>query len=60
MKKKVAYIEPDDYFPKKLRKKYKLGEYAEDCGGNEFVICPPTIRDDKEDKEDKEDKKEEK
>ena len=27
---KVAYVEPDDYFPKALRKKYKLGEYAED------------------------------
>jgi type I restriction enzyme M protein len=28
--KKVAYIEPDDYFPEELRKKYKLGEYAEE------------------------------
>lgn len=27
--KKVAYKEPDDYFPKEIRKKYKLGEYAE-------------------------------
>lgn len=26
---KVAYIEPADYIPKKLRKEYKLGEYAE-------------------------------
>ena len=29
MKKKVVYIEPADYFPEELRKKYKLGEYAE-------------------------------
>ena len=28
-KKKVVYSEPADYFPKELRKKYKLGEYAE-------------------------------
>lgn len=27
--KKVGYSEPVDYFPKELRKKYKLGEYAE-------------------------------
>ena len=26
---KVAYVEPDDYFPKETRKKYKLGEFAE-------------------------------
>lgn len=26
---RIAYAEPDDYFPKDLRKKYKLGEYAE-------------------------------
>ena len=30
MKKKIVYAEPADYFPKELRKKYKLGEYAED------------------------------
>ena len=29
MKKKVVYVEPADYFPKELRKKYKLGEYAD-------------------------------
>ena len=29
MKKKIVYAEPTDYFPKELRKKYKLGEYAE-------------------------------
>ena len=27
--KKVAYIEPLDYFPKEIRKEYKLGEFAE-------------------------------
>lgn len=26
---KVAYKEPADYFPKEIRKKYKLGEYEE-------------------------------
>lgn len=29
MKKKIVYAEPADYFPKELRKKYKIGEYAE-------------------------------
>ena len=29
MKKKEVYVEPADYFPKELRKKYKLGEYAD-------------------------------
>ena len=28
---KVAYAEPDDYFPKEIRKEFKLGEYAEDA-----------------------------
>ena len=27
--KKIKYIEPADYFPKNIRKKHKLGEYAE-------------------------------
>ena len=27
--KKVVYVEPADYIPKDLRKKHKLGEYAE-------------------------------
>lgn len=27
--KKVKYIEPAEYIPKELRKKYGLGEYAE-------------------------------
>ena len=26
---KIVYVEPADYFPESLRKKYKLGEYAE-------------------------------
>ena len=26
---KVKYTEPDDYFPKSVRKKNKIGEYAE-------------------------------
>ena len=25
--KKLGYVEPVDYFPKDIRKKYKLGEY---------------------------------
>ena len=29
MKKKIGHAEPADYFPKEIRKKYKLGEYAE-------------------------------
>ena len=29
MAKKITYSEPADYFPKELRKKYKLGEFAE-------------------------------
>ena len=27
--KNAKYIEPDDYIPKDIRKKYKLGEFAE-------------------------------
>ena len=26
--KKIGYVEPADYFPKELRKKHKIGEYA--------------------------------
>ena len=26
----IVYVEPEDYFPKEIRAKYKLGEYAED------------------------------
>lgn len=29
MKKKIVYVEPTDYFPREIRKKYKLGEFAE-------------------------------
>ena len=29
MIKKIVYAEPADYIPEDLRKKYKLGEYAE-------------------------------
>ena len=25
----ITYLEPAEYFPEELRKKYKLGEYAE-------------------------------
>lgn len=27
--KKIVYAEPADYFPKEIREKYKLGEFAE-------------------------------
>ena len=27
--KEIKYSEPADYFPKEIRKKYRLGEYAE-------------------------------
>ena len=26
---KIKYVEPADYFPKEIREKYGLGEYAE-------------------------------
>lgn len=29
MKKKLEYVEPADYFPKSLRKEFKVGEFAE-------------------------------
>ena len=29
MKKRTVYQEPTDYFPKEIRKKLKIGEYAE-------------------------------
>lgn len=28
--KKLTYVEPDDYFPKEIRKKTGLGEYAKE------------------------------
>ena len=27
---KITYVEPIDYFPEEIRKKYKLGEYYEE------------------------------
>lgn len=27
-KREIVYVEPADYFPKEIRKKYKIGEYA--------------------------------
>lgn len=39
-KKKVAYAEPDDFFPKEIRKKYKLGEYAEDAKTTKKTTTP--------------------
>ena len=29
MTKKIYYSEPADYFPKSIRKEFKIGEYAE-------------------------------
>lgn len=37
MEKKIVYVEPADYIPKDLRKKYKLGEYAEPQEGTTKV-----------------------
>lgn len=28
--KDIVYVEPADFFPKELREKYKIGEFAED------------------------------
>jgi hypothetical protein len=49
MKKKVWYVEPADYFPKELRKKYKLGEYSEmnithDNAQKETELSQPTVQ----------------
>ncbi|MBQ9047023.1 MAG: hypothetical protein IJ120_03885 [Solobacterium sp.] len=30
VRKRMGYVEPENYFPKEIRKKYKLGEFAED------------------------------
>ena len=35
--KKIVYSEPADLFPKELREKYKLGEFAEDTEDEEPV-----------------------
>lgn len=49
---KVAYKEPLDYFPKELREKYKLGEFADkdeqvynNCGGIQPIV--PLVQDEK-------------
>ncbi len=38
MKKKIVYVEPADYIPEELRRKYKLGEFAETNTIDETVI----------------------
>ena len=42
MKKKIVYAEPADYFPKELRKKYKLGEYADENPEVEIKVATET------------------
>ena len=42
MIKKVVYVEPADYIPKDLRKKYKLGEFAEDAVEVEMKVTIET------------------
>ena len=42
MKKQVVYVEPADYIPKDLRKKYKLGEFAEENAGSEMKVTIET------------------
>lgn len=51
----ILYVEPEDYFPKELRQKYKLGEYAEpqrerteedfieSCGGIRADLLPQSL-----------------
>ena len=38
MRKKVVYIEPVDYFPKEIRKEFKLGEFAEENPEAEIAV----------------------
>ena len=38
MRKKVVYIEPVDYFSEETRKKYKLGEFAEENVEAEIAV----------------------
>lgn len=38
MKKRTGYTEPDDFIPKSLRKKFKLGEYNTDVYKDEPAI----------------------
>ena len=42
MRKKVVYIEPADYIPEKLRKEYRLGEYADENNGVEISVTVET------------------
>ena len=42
MKKQVVYVEPADYIPKDLRKKYKLGEFAEEKVESEIKVTVET------------------
>ena len=42
MVKKVVYVEPADYIPKDLRKKYKLGEFAEEKVEPEITVTVET------------------
>ena len=42
MKKQVVYVEPADYIPKDLRKKYKLGEFSEDAVEVEMKVTIET------------------
>ena len=42
MEKQVVYVEPADYIPKDLRKKYKLGEFAEENAEVEMKVTIET------------------
>ena len=42
MIKKVVYVEPADYIPKDLRKKYKLGEFSEEKVEPEITVTVET------------------
>lgn len=34
---KAIYIEPEDYFPEEIQKKFKIGKYADDTEFDEFL-----------------------
>ncbi|MCR5835741.1 MAG: hypothetical protein K6G88_04480 [Lachnospiraceae bacterium] len=36
---KTKYVEPADYFPEEIRRKHKLGEFAEDEEDIESQTC---------------------
>ena len=42
MIKKVVYVEPIDYFPLETRKKFKLGEFAEENAEVEMKVTVET------------------